>query len=171
MPRDSNVKLFVTSWQGFEVDGFEVPENVDGIDTITYNVQIPLKNETIQVRLFGSADREEQLHLLLRQVLDGLDGESNWFPSIAPLSIAGNEYYGIVLLCLGILGFVAGLVILWYISQSSPKGTILLIAILLFLLSGTIKGSRIREAIMLFSMIRLLGIAHSSLESLIIYEK
>ena len=67
MPLGFNGELFVTTWQGFEVDGFEVPETVSGIDAVTYNVQIPLKGEAIQVKLFGPADREGILKPLLRQ--------------------------------------------------------------------------------------------------------
>ena len=42
MPPGFNGELFVTQWQGFDVDGIKVYEDVNGVRAITYNVQIPL---------------------------------------------------------------------------------------------------------------------------------
>ncbi len=159
MPPGFNGDLFVTTWQGFEIDGFEVPESVNGVDAITYNVQIPLKREAIQVKLFGPVKREEVLRALLRQVLDGLKGESNWLAAAAPPSVAGSENYGMVLLCLGIVGVVAGLVILWFVSRISPKGTVLVIAAVLYLVSWQMDDIRVREIRLLSGTLRMLGFA------------
>lgn len=157
MPPGFDGDLFVTTWQGFEIDGFVVPETLNGIDVVTYNVQIPLKGEAIQIKLFGPADREETLKPLLRQVLDGLDGESNWFSSAAPPAVANSENYGMVLLCLGIVGVVAGLIVLWLVSRRTPKGTVLVIAIVLYSLSWQIGDSRVREMRLLSGTMRMLG--------------
>lgn len=159
MPPGFKGELFVTTWQGFEIDGFEVPETANGIDAITYNVQIPLKSEAIQVKLFGPADREETLKPLLRQVLDGLDGKSNWLSSAAPSTIGERENYGTVLLCLGILSIVAGLVFLWFVSRRTPKGTVLVIAVILYFVSWQIDDVRVREIRLLSGAMRMLGVA------------
>ena len=82
---------------------------------LEYFKQHRITRGEIQVKLFGPADREETLKPLLRQILDGLDGKSNWFSSAAPSAVAERENYGTVLLCLGIVGIVAGLVILWFV--------------------------------------------------------
>jgi hypothetical protein len=159
MPPGYHGDLFVTTWKGFEVDGFEVPESVSGVDVITYNVQFPLKREAIQVRLFGPANREEVLRALLRQILDGLEGESNWFAAAAPPSLANSENYGMVLLCLGVVGVVAGLLVLWFVSQRSPKGTVLAIAAALYYASWQIDDIRVREMQLLCGALRMLGFA------------
>lgn len=151
--------LFVATWQGYEIDGFEVPEADNGINAITYNVQIPLKGEAIQIKLFGPADREENLRLLLRQILDSLEGESNWLSSAAPSTVAGRKHYGTVLLCLGMVGIVAGLVILWFVSRRTPKGTVLVIAAILYFVSWQIDDVRVREIRLLSGAIRMLGVA------------
>jgi len=122
------VDLFLTTWQGFDIEGFEVLESVNGINIVTYNVQIPFKRQAIQVKLVGPADRKGKLRALLRQVLDGFNGESNWLPSALPPSVAGSENYGTVLLCLAISSVIAGLVVLWFVSRRPRKGTVLLIA-------------------------------------------
>jgi hypothetical protein len=152
-------ELFVTRWQGFEVDGFEIPKNVDGIDTVTYNVQIPLKREAIQLKLCGPAAQEKALRTLLRQVLDRLNGESNWLSSVAPPTIADSENYGTVLLVLGIGGAIAGFVVLWLVSKRSPKGTVLVIAVVLYVASWQIGDSRLREMRLLCGVMRMLGFA------------
>lgn len=159
MPPGLNGDLFVTTWQGFEIDVFEVPESVNGVDAVTYNVQIPLKREAIQVKLFGPVEREETLRTLLSQVLDGLNGESNWLAAAAPPSVAGSENYGMVLLCLGIVGVIAGLVVLWFVSRRSPKGTVLVIAVVLYLVSWQIDDVRVREIRLLSATMRMLGFA------------
>ena len=159
MPPGFNGKLFITMWRGFEIDGFEVPETVNGIDAITYNVQIPLKGEAIQVKLFGPADREETLKPLLRQILDDLDGESNWLSSAAPSAVAESKNYGTILLCLGIGVVVAGLVVLWLVSRRVPTGTVLVIAVVLYFLSWQIDDIRVREIRLLSGTMRMLGVA------------
>lgn len=159
MPPGINGEIFVTTWQGFEIQGFEIPETVNGMNAITYNVLIPLKGAAIKVQLMGLADREENLKPLLRQILDGLDGESNWLSSAAPSTIGNSENYGAVLLCIGIGGVVAGLKILWYVSRRSPKGTVLVIAVVLYFLSWQIDDTRVREIELLSGVMRMLGVA------------
>ena len=159
MPPGFTGKLFVTTWQGFEIDGFEVPETVNGLDVITYHVQIPLRGEAIQVKLFGPVDREETLKPLLREILDGLDGKSNWLSSSAPSTVAESENYGTVLLCLGISGIVAGLVALWFVSRRTPRGTVLVISAVLYFVSWQIDDIRVREIRLLRGSMRMLGVA------------
>lgn len=159
MPSGFTGELFVTSWQDFEIDGFEVPEKLNGIDVVTFNVQVPLKREAIQIKLFGPLDRREELRALLPQILVGLKGESNWFSSVASTPIAASEDYGKVLLGLGIGGVIVGLVLLWLVSKWAPKGTVLAIAIGLYATSWSIDRIRIREVRMLSGAMRMLGFA------------
>lgn len=159
MPPGFKGKIFVTTWQGFQVDGIEIPETVNGANLILYNVQIPLKAKAIQIRLLGPAEREETLKPLLRQILDGLEGESNWFSSLAPAKLTESENYGAFLLGLAIAGIIAGLVILWFVSSRTAQGTVLVIAVVLYASSWQIDGSRVREVWMLSGSLRMLGFA------------
>jgi hypothetical protein len=65
-------------WKEFEIDVFRVPENINGVSILTFNAQVPLKPEAVQVAVSGGADREEELRGLLRSTLNNLDGQSNW---------------------------------------------------------------------------------------------
>lgn len=158
MPPGSQARLVTTQWQGFEVDVFEIPEQLGEVQTLTYNVQIPLKRAAIQLKLIGSADRESELKSLLAEILDGLDGESNWIPSAAPaVPATPAENYGVVLLGCAIVFVLGGLVVLWLISRSAPKGTVLAIAAVIYCLGLGLASVRVREVMMLAGALKMLG--------------
>jgi|GEM_PF-3735520 len=71
-------RVFTTMWQDFELDAFEIPEQVGPYELITMNVQVPLKPVAIQVRLTGAKDRKAELNSLLEEILAGLEGETTW---------------------------------------------------------------------------------------------
>jgi len=159
MPEDFKGSLFVVTWRGIEVDGILTPETVNGIHVNNNIVQIPLRREAIQVNLVGRADREESLQVLLRRVLDGLDGESNWLPSLLPPSIAGSQNYGIVLICVAIVGMIVGLAIFWFASRRFSMATVSVIAFALWLIGWQLHNNRMREVKLASSVLQMLGIA------------
>lgn len=120
LPAGSQAKLFITQWQGYDVDGFEVPETVDGFDTVTYKVQIPLKGEAVQVVLFGKESEKERLQTLLPQILDGLKGETNWNTTGAS-SFKSAVMYGRILLAGVMVVLVTGIVVVWILSRMSLR--------------------------------------------------
>lgn len=159
MPSSFGGEIFTTSWQSFDVQGFEVPETVNGIDAITFNVQIPLKPKAVQIKLFGPITRKEELRALLPQVLDGLKGHSNWLKSLAPASVSNSKSYGYALLAVAIVALVLGVLVFWRLSKRAPKGTVLVIAVSIYCFSWLIDGIYIRELRMLSGMTRMLGFA------------
>jgi hypothetical protein len=159
MPANSKAVLFITKWQGFEVDGFEIIESDEGKEGVTFNVQIPLKRKAIQVKLFGPIGRKEEVAALLQEVLGGLKGDSNWFASIAPTSISGYPYYGMILVGVGFCGVLVGLIVLAVISRKCPQGTVLAIAAIVYFVGSQIDGTRVRELMLLSGGMRLFGIA------------
>ena len=160
MPPGFQGRLFTTTWQGFDVDAFAVPEQLGEIETITYNVQIPLKRAAIQVKLFGSVDREPELKTLLAEILAGLDGESNWTQSAAPFSsMTSSRNYGTILLVFAIVLILGGLVVLWLVSRRAPKGAVLAIAAAIYCAGLSLASIRVREIIMLTGALKMLGFA------------
>ena len=152
--------LFTTRWRGFELDAFRVPERLGDIATITYNVQIPLKRNAIQLKLFGPTDREPELKRLLGKVLDGLEGESNWTASATPpASVASDEKYGLILMGVAAVIVLGGLIALFLISKISPKGTVLAIAATIYVASWSLEGIRVREVLLVSGAMRMLGFA------------
>jgi hypothetical protein len=153
--------LFTTNWQGFDVDGFEVPERLGEIETITYNVQIPLKKRAaIQLKLFGAVDRKPDLDRLLKELLAGLTGESNWIPSASPASpVTSSDNYGKSLLAGAVVIVLGGLFISVSYFEKGTEGTVLTIAAAIYLASYAIGGIRVREIVMLSGTARMLGFA------------
>jgi GYF domain 2 len=66
------------SWRGVMVDAVRLPESKDGKNYVTYNVQIPLKGEAIQLMLGAPAEREAELKSRIDAVLASLDGPNDW---------------------------------------------------------------------------------------------
>jgi hypothetical protein len=158
MPPGLHGRLFVTKWQGFDVDAFELPEEVNGAKWLTYNVQIPLRREAIQVKLGGPAERKAEMLKWLDQTLDGLHGESNWLKSAIPkVDSISSETYGTILLVIAGVLVVGGAVAFWYISKKTPKGTLLAIAAALWLVSWSSSDVCIREVVVMTGAVRLLA--------------
>jgi hypothetical protein len=152
--------LATAKWQGFEVDAFEVPERVGEIDTVTYNVQIPLKRTAIQVRLFGPASRAPELKDRLAEILDGLHGESNWIPIFSQIaSQTSPETYHTVLLVVGIFVLICGPIALYVLSRLTPKGTVLVVSAVIYVASWSFESARGREALLMTGFVRMLGFA------------
>lgn len=160
LPPGSQARLFTTNWQGFDVEGLEVPERLNEVETITYNIQLPLKRGAIQLKLFGPAERKPDLDRLLKELLAGLSGDSNWIPSATPASsVASSENYGMLLLAGAIVIVLGGLVVLFLISRKAPNGTVFGIAAAIYMASFAIDDIRIREVVMLSGATRMLGFA------------
>jgi hypothetical protein len=160
LPTGFEGRLFRAQWQGFEVDAFEVPENLGDIKMLTFNVQIPLKREAIQIRLFGPAAREAELKSLLPEILAGLAGESNWIGSAAPnIPVNSTEHYGTILLAFASVFILVGLVVLFMVSRYAPRGMVFAAAAVIYCLGLAMAGVRVREFLMLGGALKLLGFA------------
>ncbi|MBI1249056.1 hypothetical protein GC197_14590 [bacterium] len=152
-------EMFDTTWQGFDVQATAVHESVNGLKAITYNVLIPLKRKAIQVRLLIPAEREPEFRPMLRPILDGLHGESNWVASAATPAVASSPLYPTLLLIMAIGIVLGGLVILWFLSRITPMGTVLVISVMLYAISWRIGEEEGREMLVVGGAIRMLGFA------------
>lgn len=160
MPAGFQGSLFKTHWQDFEVDGFEVPENANGTNTLTLNVQIPLKNRAVQVMLYGLVEQEEELYEILPGILSGLKGKSNWQVSPSPASTASQKNdKPFILITLAGLFLILGLILLWLVSKNAPRGTALAIAGVIFAIGFLLSVGQTREALLIKGSLQLLGSA------------
>ena len=158
MPAGFKGRLFKTQWQGFNVDAFEVPEQVGSIQTITFNVQIPLKRRAIQVKLFGPAADKPALRRLLREVLRDLKGDSNWIPSVIDNTGGNEQSYRNMLLGVAVAVIVFGVIRFWILSKFAPKGSVLVVAGCIFVVTMALRGVRQREMLLLVGSFRLLSV-------------
>jgi len=70
--------VFTLIWRGLEVDAVRVPEKSGNIDYVTFNIQIPLRKQAIQLTFAGPAEVESQVRALAERTLSTLEGETNW---------------------------------------------------------------------------------------------
>jgi hypothetical protein len=166
LPRDFTGRLSTAQWQGFELDVIELPETLEGRQIINYNVQVPLKPEAIQLRVIGPRGEATRLRELLDNLLSGLKGESNWatVPSPAqspgPVSPAWGgapRNYGVIILVSCILAVVTGVAVLWLISRRTPRGTVLILAIVIYATSWAIGSGNTREMRATVGVVRMIG--------------
>ncbi len=157
MPAGFRGKILRKTWHEFTVDCVEVEEEVAANKAITYNVQIPLKHEAIQLRLFGGAENRVELDELLPRLIDGLNGESNWLKSAGPATLADSKDYGLILLAGAIAAVVVGVILLWLVSRWTPKGVLLAIAAGIYSAGWAIGSTRVQELLMLSGVLKMLG--------------
>lgn len=150
--------LFTTTWKGFTVDGIEIPQEIRSLKTVALNVNVPLKKQAIQLDVFGPAESRQELHEILRQSLDNLQGESNWVPSLGPISLSEDAYVK-VLFVGAILAGLAGLILLWLISQKCEADVIFIIAGVVYAGSFPLDHFRIRELKLAVGLMRMFAIA------------
>ena len=65
-------------WKRHEINVVRVEENIQGIEVLTFNAQIPLIPRAIQVKLSGLKQIESELEKELKSILLRIDGRSNW---------------------------------------------------------------------------------------------
>lgn len=75
---NSQVTIMDEKWKSFDIEVFGVPEQLNNLNVVTFNAQVPLKPEAIQIGVMGEAGKENELRKVLRSILANLDGETNW---------------------------------------------------------------------------------------------
>jgi len=51
---------------------------LQGVSSVTLNIQVPLAPEAIQISVWGLAARESELRALVKSILTSLNGDSTW---------------------------------------------------------------------------------------------
>jgi hypothetical protein len=160
MPTDFKGRLFTIKWQQFDIRAIEIPERTEDGDLITYNAQIPLKGEAIQVKLVGPAERKSEVSKLLTETVTGLRGEPNLSrQKLRSSPLANSKHDGKVAVIVAIVLAVVGLIGLWLISRKAPRGTVLAIAACVYFGSFAARDNESPEVMTLTLAMRLLGFA------------
>lgn len=77
-PPDFTGRMFLANWQGHVLDVAEVTEEIPELKLVTYNLQVPIKRNTIGIRLTSHANNKAELDRLLPVVLENFRGETHW---------------------------------------------------------------------------------------------
>lgn len=156
LPPSFTGRLLRATWRGLELAMTEIPESSHGQKVLTYNVPIPLKAEAIQLKICGPGEQQAELKALTEQVLAGLSGASNW-PS-SPTATTGRRMSDRAILLMSALVFLGILVALWLVSLVAPRGSVLVLAILLIGASTSLQPSAAMGHVIV-PLVRLAGIA------------
>jgi hypothetical protein len=156
LPADFKGSLFNVPWQGLMVEALEVREQMNGVDYVTFQVQVPIKVGGIQLKLFGPLKRTPELKVILPQILEGLHGESNWSSSATKPEASGPRAD---LLLIAAILLVGGIVALWLVSKWTPRGTVLAISIGIHAITWIAPQPASREMLVLNGALRLLATA------------
>lgn len=78
LPPGKSMTVEGFSWRGLQVDAIRLPEKSGDIDYLTFNVQIPLRKQAIQLGFGGPAEAEKQIRDTAAELLSSLEGNSNW---------------------------------------------------------------------------------------------
>jgi hypothetical protein len=73
-----NVTILKEEWKGHRIDVFRVQEDLQGTQVVTFNAQVPVLPQAVQVKMIGLMDRENELMQDLHTILAGIDGPTNW---------------------------------------------------------------------------------------------
>jgi hypothetical protein len=103
------VSLVPEKWKDFEIEVMRVPEEIGGVKVVTFNAQVPLKPEAIQISVVGEVARENELRSVLRTVLATLDGQTNWLTTDERIN-RGATGIAKMAITIAVLLFLGGLV-------------------------------------------------------------
>ena len=77
-PPGAAVETFDTLWQDYILAGYTVSFRLGDLDITSHSIQIPLAREAIQMNVGSSSLCHQESKVLLRTLLRGLKGISNW---------------------------------------------------------------------------------------------
>ncbi len=80
LPPDVEIERVVMSWKAHELEVFRVQFSTAGGPVCAWSAQVPLAREAIQVTVGGKPDASDECRELLRLLLTGVQGVSNWEP-------------------------------------------------------------------------------------------
>jgi hypothetical protein len=103
------ITVVAEKWKTFEIEVTRVPEEISGIKVVTFNAQVPIKPEAIQISVVGEAARESELRGILRTVLATVDGQTNWLTTEERIN-RGASGIARLAITLAVIVFLAGLV-------------------------------------------------------------
>lgn len=73
-----NKKILNEFWKNHQLQVIEIREIQNDDEMLTYNIQIPLLPKAILLRVFGPAERKDEIQALFKEILTSIDGPTNW---------------------------------------------------------------------------------------------
>jgi hypothetical protein len=164
LPSTFHGRMFRMQWKEFEVEAFEVFESAEALESVTYNVQVPLAPNAVQIKVLGLRKDAAELEALTRSLVASVDGDTNWISSVFPESVSGTEWYRWALIAIFALLFAVGLAMVVRLTRRRSRRAALLLCFVFFVIGSGFTGVadagfRTREVVGLSGALRLLGFA------------
>ena len=77
-PGLTDAQAYTETWKTFQIQAIRGYQVSAGSRMAMCSAQVPLKSEAIQVFVAGPSESASQVAILLHQVIQSLEGESNW---------------------------------------------------------------------------------------------
>lgn len=91
IPPDAAFDLFDATWNGFDIQVWRMRATMDDVAVVVYIAQIPLRHEAIQIAVGCGDENATEGRRLMKALLAGLDGKSNWTPGGGVLPSPADE--------------------------------------------------------------------------------
>jgi hypothetical protein len=155
LAKGSKARLMTHEWNGFTIDGVELPEPVDGVQYVSFSAQIPLSPHAVQLSVFGPESERTALIQTFERTLGTVKGPTNWIASVAPPKTADSSAYGVIIGAVAFLLIASGLVVVWIKRHGARKGVLLCAGVVLLVGSWAVPRSSVRELLVLRGSFRL----------------
>ncbi len=118
LPQADGIKFDLRreKWKSFDIDVMIGVARQGQVGLYVLVAQVPLKPEAIQLKLVAPEAHQAELLALLRTLLAGLDGPSNWLTAGERARSAGRAVGGLAVL----LGLAIWLFARWRKSRKQP---------------------------------------------------
>jgi len=142
-------------WNGFDIVVVETRASGPSGSVVVFLAHIPLRKEALQLSLLAPGGARDRAAMYLDQAIKGVRGETNWTAVTAngpadPLArkqylALSEKQYLIVLLAVMVVVFLGIMVGLWLLSRVSPKGVVLALAVVTWLVGRWLGQHNVRE--------------------------
>ncbi len=78
LPPGESISLTAFKRSGLKVNQAREVEQIGDTGYVTFNVQIPLRTQAVQIGFGGATAVESQIRTLAEQIVSTMDGETNW---------------------------------------------------------------------------------------------
>lgn len=164
LPKGIDAAFFSARWKGHTVQAIKIRESIDGLPTVTINVQVPLKREAVRLKLTAGSGREAELDAMVQPLLDGLRAETNWDTPPPSTNKSSMLFVGIAIVVVAVLG-------LYLISRVTPRGTVLVIALVCWAAGQGVSRSEIAQVRLIGGVITMTGCAGAVLGLVDVFRK
>jgi len=161
-PGASNGAISSLSWRGYDLNVVEFTlERFDG-PVFIIAAQIPIRDDAIQVMITAPVTEPEAARVVLAQTVAGVDGESRWdlppAPPALPHSSRRSAGASTALIILAAVIFVGGLVSAFEIRRRTPRGVLLVSALVVMALgAGQAANAEAASNLLIGGTLQLLG--------------